>query len=387
MTTLDRYIARQYFFNVIALLVILFSFVVAVDVALNIGRFVKGAEENLSPGGDSLRRLTLTAVGVFDIWWPRLLQLYVYLIGLVLVAGMGFTFTQLVRNREMVAVLAGGVSLYRVMWPILAVATLMLGLKVVDQELILSNPRIAPLLTRDPGDIGQRDWSEFPVRLARDSYDHQGRDSHDRVWLAQSFDPRQGAMTGVMIWERTGGLAHNFITADRAVWRDGGWDLTSVRQQSMEIQSGSANAGRPAADKPTPTLRIETTLDPNALKLRQFKVVGQLLSWSQIGDMIERIPDGSPERRALQAARWSRISQLFSALLALVITMPFFLVREPKNMLLQSLKCAPVGILSLMGGVLLSTVDWPLIPPGFAVFIPVLILIPIAIAVVSWMRT
>ena len=41
----DRYIARQYFFNVVALLVLLFSFVVVVDLTLNIDRMFKVAGE------------------------------------------------------------------------------------------------------------------------------------------------------------------------------------------------------------------------------------------------------------------------------------------------------------------------------------------------------
>jgi hypothetical protein len=53
----------------------------------------------------------------------------------------------------------------------------------------------------------------------------------------------------------------------------------------------------------------------------------------------------------------------------------------------QSLKCAPVGIVSMMGGILLSAVAWPGLPPGFGVFIPVLILIPVAVAAVFLMKT
>jgi hypothetical protein len=41
----------------------------------------------------------------------------------------------------------------------------------------------------------------------------------------------------------------------------------------------------------------------------------------------------------------------------------------------------------MMGAILFSTVQWPLLPPGFGVFVPVLVLIPAAIASVSWMRT
>lgn len=52
MNTLDRYIARQYLFNVLALLVVLFSFVVAVDVSLNIDKYLEAVSKiDPSAGG------------------------------------------------------------------------------------------------------------------------------------------------------------------------------------------------------------------------------------------------------------------------------------------------------------------------------------------------
>jgi hypothetical protein len=43
MTLLDRYIAKQYLINVVALTVILFSFVVVIDASLNIDEFLQRA--------------------------------------------------------------------------------------------------------------------------------------------------------------------------------------------------------------------------------------------------------------------------------------------------------------------------------------------------------
>ena len=139
----------------LALVAVLFSFVVAVDVSLNIDKYIEGVTK-MDPHAGFIRRGVLIALGVIDIWWPKLLQLFNYLVGLVLVAAMGFTFTQLVRHRELVAVLAGGISLQRAARPVLIVAIGVMGLRWVNSELILSNPRVAPLLTRDPGDIGKR---------------------------------------------------------------------------------------------------------------------------------------------------------------------------------------------------------------------------------------
>lgn len=372
MTTLDRYIAKQYLFNVLALLVVLFSFVVSVDVALNIDRFIDAAHK-MDPGGGSLRRASLVALGVLDIWWPRLLQLYVYLVGLVLVAAMGFTYTQMVRSRELVAVMAGGISLFRVARPVLLVALGFLALRAVDTELVLSHPKVAPLLTRDQGDIGRRSWSEFPVRLVRDA--------DNRVLLAERFDPGAGVLENLTVWFRDpSGKAERSLTAARAVWEGDGWRLEDAAVRPLQLaRSGDASPAEPAPGK------LVTDLGPEALKLKRFEQFGQSLSWGQIGQML---PTAQPDLRAkLQRVRWSRVSQTLGVLLAMVITMPFFLLREPRNMLVQSLKCAPVGIVSLIGGVLLSSVQVADLPPGFSAFIPVLILAPAAVAAVHFVRT
>jgi len=44
MTILDRYIARQFLFNTVVLMLLLFAFVVTIDVALNLDRFVATGE-------------------------------------------------------------------------------------------------------------------------------------------------------------------------------------------------------------------------------------------------------------------------------------------------------------------------------------------------------
>ncbi len=417
MTTLDRYIARQFLFNVMALMVLLFCFVVTVDVTLNLDRFMGRAEEierqsaaaSARPVGpavsanpaaqahapappfppapvkpSAVRKGVLTALLVFDLWWPRLLQLFNYTIGLCLVGAMGFTFTQLVRHREMVAVLAGGISLYRLLVPVFVVAIAMMALKTINQELVISNPRVAPLLARDPGDAGNRDLSTFRVQLVAD-----GR---GQVWFAGEFEPRTNVLTNVDIWRRnSSGVVTSRVSADEARWRGGGvWDLVNPRVSSMEMgRAGSVGPGGVggARVRTEPPTQIETDLEPSTLLFKEFASYRQCLSWGQIGEML-----GSPQLKAdlreeLQRIRWGRISTMISSLLALAITMPFFLLREPRNMVVQSLKCAPVGIVSLVGGTLLAAMPIPGLPAGFAVFLPVLVLLPIAVAVLSGVRT
>ncbi|MFG0315221.1 MAG: LptF/LptG family permease, partial [Phycisphaerales bacterium] len=148
MTLLDRYIAKQYLINVIALTVILFSFVVVIDASLNIDEFLQRAGDlavqhgEESPG--AVRRWIVTFLLIVDFWWPKLLQLYSFLIGMILVGAMGFTFSQLSRNREFIAMMAAGIGLHRVMKPIIVVAGFFMVLQIVNTEFLI--PRVAPLL-------------------------------------------------------------------------------------------------------------------------------------------------------------------------------------------------------------------------------------------------
>lgn len=379
MTTLDRSIARQFFFNTCALLVLLFSFVVAVDVSLNIDRFLRAAERMLegeAPSG--ARKLLVAALLVADLWWPKLLQLFSYMVGLALVGAMGFTLTQMVRHRELVAALAGGISLRRIALPVMVIAVLMIGLKVIDQEFVLSNPRIAPLLTRDHGDAGAREWSAFTVPPTADGT--------KRIFMAHEFIPAENRLVRIRIWDRDAqGRTTTLTTAPEAVWRDGAWELTSARVEQLILAPSGADA-TDAADA-GPVLRVPTDLDPASLLLRRYASFSQSLSWRQIGAMLASPRLDPAMRQRLERARWGRISNACSTLLTLVITLPFFLVREPRNMLVQSLKCAPVGIFALLGSVFGAAMDVPGLPVQLSVFLPVLILIPIAIAAWSSVKT
>ena len=76
-----------------------------------------------------------------------------------------------------------------------------------------------------------------------------------------------------------------------------------------------------------------------------------------------------------------------SNILALVVTLPFFLTRVPKPMVVQSIKCAPIAIVALMGGVVGAALPVPGVPAAISAFLPVMVLLPIALAQVSTVRT
>lgn len=377
MTILDRYIARQYLTNVIVLLAIMFSFVVTIDVSLQFSKFYAKAVEICSdaPAGEApstLRVALVMLVTVIDLWWPRLVQLFNYMLGVVMVGGMGFTIAQLVRHRELVAMMAGGLSLRRIARPIVLVGLLLSAVQFANHEFII--PRIAPLLTREIKDAGKR---ELGASIVRPTADAQGR-----VVYARSFDADTRTISDLHVIERDpSGAASAVLTAPKAVWRDSQWVLTDGRREPLTADNAKS-AG---------ATTFRTDLDPTALLLRRYSGYRQYLSWSQIGEIVRRPNLQSGRAREwleeLERVRFGRLGLIACNLLSLVVCLPFFLRREPVAMVLPALKCAPIAVGTLVGGVLGTSAAIPGLSPEISVFVPALIMLPLAIAATSAIKT
>ena len=385
MSRLDRYIARQYLINVLALFVILFSFVVAIDAGLNLDRFIDRADELGTTNGEppsGLRRGVLTATLVVDLWWPRLVQLYNYLLGIIMVGATGFTLSQMVRHRELVAIMASGQSLRRVAVPILAVSVVLTGVQLVSAEVFI--PKIAPLIPRDHGQAGTRDLGATRLLLVPDA---QGR-----LFSAARFDAARDAMIDVHIMERDGdGILTRHITADRADAVDRGWRLTGGSATTPGSEGTAAAAARPVDF-------VASDLDPTMLRVTQFAGYSQSLSFAQIGQMLsvieraERNEAGASDHlqsriQRLERLRWSRFAIALANLIGVALALPFFLTRLPTNMVVQSLRCAPVALGAIMGGIVGSAIPVPGLPTAVSVFVPVLLLSPMLIWASSAIRS
>ncbi|MEK6702122.1 MAG: LptF/LptG family permease [Planctomycetota bacterium] len=376
MTTLDRHIARQYLTNVAALVVILFSFVIAIDVSLNFDEFVKIAREHGrlhgDPGDPSFVRTTVVAAGlVLDLWWPRLIQLLNALLGLVMVGGMGFTFAQMVRHRELVAMLAGGISLWRAARPVCFCAVALCVAQLANQEYII--PRIAPLLTRQLQQAGQRTLGAAEL--------HPTTDSSGRIFFAQSFDADLGVLKGLQVIERdAAGHGTRIITAISARWNESEWVLDQGRIKDFGVSA-----------TPEPLAALKTNLDPTALKLRRFASYRTSLSFAQTTEMLARREPGRVDTKGhdeeLERIRLGRFGAVACNLLALAVCIPFFLRREPVGMVVPALKSAPLAVVALMGGVIGASAAIPALPPALSVFVPAIVLLPIAIASVTSVRS
>lgn len=368
MNRLDRYIARRYLANCVALFVALFAFVISVDVFLNLRRYINAAGD-LDPHGSGLKTAAATALAVIDLWGPRLLQLFNYLSGLVIVLAAGFTGASMVRRRELVAALASGISLQRLSAPMALAATLVIGAQAINQEFFL--PRVAHLLPRDVNDVGRREIKPFRVSLLSDGA--------GRLFHAAVFEPRRKLMRDVTIWERdAAGHVVRRIHADEAHWTGDAWALSD----GLAERPGSPGARETIG-------RIETDLDPTAILVRQVSGFGQSLSWRQISSALaqKKTPIAPKTRRQLERIGFGRAAIMLSDILTLLIAIPFFVSRTPVNMAVRTFRVAPVIAVAMIGSVIGVATPLPGVPVQLAVFFPSIVLAPMAIAALTSMKT
>jgi len=378
MSLLDRYIARQFIANIAMLFVALFAIILIIDFSLQFDEYTeiasRLAREWKWPRSE-LRESGLAVVLVLDLWWPRFFQLFTFMQGLVMVGAMGFTAAQMVRHREFVAMLAGGISLHRIARPILIVALAFTVLQALNHEVLL--PRLAPLLTREKKEAGTRQLGVTRQPLCADS--------SGRLFYARAFNLDLETLEDVRVWERDErGLMTRRITAARAAWDGRGWVLEDGAAETRQT-------GTDARREVLPIGRIDTDLDPTALKLRRFEGFAANLSTPQLTELIHRFQaqPRPPEARIakLERLRYGRFAVMLCNILGLLICMPFFVRREPANMVVQSLYCAPVAVASVLGGAIGATASVPGLPPQVSVFLPVMVLVPLAIASVTSVKT
>lgn len=370
---IDRYIARQYLINVATLLLIFGSLFASVDTILNLGRFIDAGAELAGQRGTA-RHVVMTLVWMVNYWGPKLLQLFNFLAGMALVAAMGFTCAQLSRRRELVAAVAGGMSLHRLARPFLLVALGVTAAQAVNHEVFV--PAVAPLLTRNPSDALRREVKPFQTPLVKDG--------SGRLWYASEYDPRARTLRDARVWERDeSGRVTRRVSGALAKWDGAAWVFDNAR---VETGAGPARPER-AAPETGETVRITTDLDPTGLVARTFADFGQNLSWRQIGRMFDGAPVDTRTRERFERVRWGRLSTMASNLLALVVALPFYLLREPRSMLGQTVKAAPLVIGALIAAVIGPAFALPGLPVWLGVFAPTLVLLPAAVAAAVSVKT
>lgn len=369
VSLLDRHIIVRYLSNFVLLFGLLFVFAIAIDVVVQFDRFADAAGE-VAEETDRSFGLVL-AEAIVDFHAPRIFQFFAFMTGLLGIAAAGFTVVQMHRSRELVAIMAAGVPLHRVAAALLAAQFGLVLLQLADQELVL--PRVASRLVREHDSILSPGIETFEVPLMRDS-------SGDLMY-ASSLDPQAGRIESLLVLQRDDvGTAVSRLVARSATWDEasGSWVLEEGRE--MDIVNGEENV----AERGT-VEAWATDLSPRMLLARYSLNFAQMLSLSQLRDLREQ---GGAASARIERTIFGRFSGALVNLIVPAIVLPFFLVRSPSaGMLGQSLRAAATAIPLLVAALVAMTIAIPGLPPGVGAFVPVAVLLPIAVARLVYLRS
>lgn len=373
MHILDRYIIKQFVQNFVILGVVLSGLYVLVDLIVDLDEFLKAGRSHADDRGGVFFATLWVMV---DYYGPILLLIYTAMSGLLVVAAMGFTIAQLQRARELTAILASGVSLYRVAAPVL-VAGFVLNLLVLPvQELAI--PRLADKLVRSKSQVGSATIADKPV--------HYATDDAGSLISATSFSAQRQELIGVRIIERTeAGKQLRLIRADKASWSqsDEAWQLEGGRV----FQVADVDIDEPAAQVlgGSAIAQYKTELSPKVLIARQAALFVRLQSLSQLESMRSNTALTQPQRGQITQIMWSRFTTLVLGVLILLMGLPYFLTRVPGNLLLNSAKAAGITVGAWSAGLVLLQIGG--INPVTAALLPVVLYVPISFYLITTIKT
>jgi lipopolysaccharide export LptBFGC system permease protein LptF len=171
MKTLDRYIIRNFLSAALVWFLAFMVLRIIVDMFFNMGQFAELMTKD--------EQFTFGALlaHIVHYYQYQSAMYFTELGGVIITASAAFSLARMNQSNELTAIMASGVSLRRVVIPIIICSLGLGGLIVADQELLI--PNIRSELVRDRDD--RPGVKDFRVRLEADS-------SHT-IWLSGSFQP------------------------------------------------------------------------------------------------------------------------------------------------------------------------------------------------------
>jgi lipopolysaccharide export system permease protein len=141
MKILDRYIAKNFLLGYAIAFFVLIGLRIIIDLFVNLDEFTEHTDLGI-----------LAVIKNIFIFYGLNATLYFRdFAGMIIVVAAAFSLSKMVRLNELVAIMASGVSLKRVIEPIVILSFLLTGLLVIDQELVI--PSLSDKLVRGHDDI------------------------------------------------------------------------------------------------------------------------------------------------------------------------------------------------------------------------------------------
>jgi lipopolysaccharide export system permease protein len=366
MKIVDRYILRSFLKAWLVCFATLVCLYVLIDLFNRIDDFTQAADGT----SQGLARVIARYYGY------QIVLIFDRLCGVIVLLAAMFTVAWMQRSNELLPLLAAGVPIRRVLWPVFLGTVLMVGLSVANRELLL--PRVALELQNpasDPQGVKQR--------LAGASYEPNG------ILLAGQWGVRQGMVvtgfTATVPEKLAGSLLHIKAREARYVPRgpkqpSGGWLLTEATPADLPYWRDS----------------VIEVLDPGKFFLHtervDFNMLTRTRSWYQFASTYELLDElQKPDTSRLSAlAVQMHLRLTLPVLTAIMVLMGLsVLLRDQnRNVYLNA------GLCVILAGVFFGTChvfrhlgEQEYLSPTLAAWLPVLFYGPTSLAMFDAIHT
>lgn len=367
MKILDRYIAKNFLIGYAIAFCVLMGLWVIIDLFVNLDEFAEQAN------------LGLWAV-LKNVVTYYALNMTVYfrdISGVITVVAAAFSLGRMVRNNELVAMIASGVSAKRIVGPILVLSIFFTALAVADQELLI--PALSDRLVRDKDEIRGR--HSYTVWFFTDghgslvcspTYDAETATLHHPTIITR----RPTAQPGVL--EVTGR-----ISADAAIYNEqtAGWDLLNGLFISADPNEGARVVHAYQAPE----------FLPRDILLRRTAGYDSLLSSRQLAALAAQKTKVKDVAQLLSQKHF-RITDPLIHLTMLMVSLPVLICRDPRTMksaiLISFILTAACFVTTFICKMLATEVVFgDRVMPELWAWLPIFIFLPIAIIELDSMKT
>jgi lipopolysaccharide export system permease protein len=365
MKILDKYVAKNFLIGYAIAFCVLIGLRIVIDLFVNLDEFT----EHASLGAFAVLRNIISFYSLHSLLYFRDFA------GMITVVAAAFSLGKMIHSNELVAVMASGVSLKRVIVPIIILSFLLTGLLIIDQELLI--PPFSDKLVRGQDALpGQETYDVWFID-----------DDNGSLICTEEFDVKTSTMykptiilrskkADSAVWEVTGR-----ISAEKAVYNSetGRWDLTN----GQLIEKGSQTGAQPIAS-------YASDITPKEIPVMRRAQFITLLSSPQLATL------------AAQRTKIKDLAQLYSQkhfhitdpiinLVMLMVCLPILVCRDPKSMksaiMISFGTTAACFITVFICKMLAVEAVFDRVIPEFWAWLPVFIFAPIALIELDSMKT
>ncbi len=375
MKILDRYVAKNFLIGYAIAFCVLMGLRIITDLFIKLDEFTEHDLTTLAVMKNILTFYALNCTLYFRDF-----------AGMITAVAAAFSFGRMIRSNELVAVMASGISLKRIIAPIVFLALLLTGLQVLDQELLI--PAFADKLVRSHDDLpGQESYDVKFIADGNGSLINSQRFEVETKTLHNPIILLRRETSRPRIWEVTGR-----INADRAVYdsQASRWDLYTDDPNTGEqfaygllYEVGSRKEPRQIASYPS-------DLTAKDIPVRRKSEHKTLLSSKQLRALAAQ-KTSVRDVAQLSSQMHFRITDPIINMVMLMVSLPILVCRDPKSMksavMISFAVTGACFITTFVCKILATEMVFDRVIPEFWAWLPVFIFLPIAFIELDSMKT